>query len=358
MWRGLQVLVGIGAIALATLSVMAQATGAKKPSGALGDLVSIDVSAGVLTIKVSAAANARATVSPTTEYLLIEPGKTNLEAAEKITLADVKVGDRVWARGETTADGTVSARQIVVMSASAIAERNQRDAADWQARGVIGEVKSVDAATGGLTVETYRGESIGVSTTPATTLRHLKPGATDLGSSEPIAFSDIRTGNQIAMRGDRSPDRTQLAAETILTGDFPKPLRGRVTAVDAKQRVATITVPGGSSVVLSIPDTALVRKLAPAAPKSATTPTADERRGPRGFAFALGDREELERRTTTLTLGDIKPGDFVFAIVETGAQTAQPRVRIVVKFEIPADRTPRQQGAPSIGDAGMGDLPF
>jgi hypothetical protein len=352
------------AVLLAGTAVAAQDGAGKRPGGALGDLTAIDAAKGALTIKTTDGATATAKVTNATEYLLIEPGKKSLEGAERIALADVHVGDRVWARGEPGADGAIQARQLVVMSAQAIAERNRRDAREWQTRGLIGEVRAVDPATREVTVESYRGDQIVVAVGDATTLRKLKPGATDLSSAEPIAFDALAVGNQIAVRGERTPDGARMAAETLVAGTFPRPVRGRVTAVDAEARAVTIVGRENRPVQLTLGENALVRKINPPPaqqpPEGAAAPAAGaapERRGPRGFAFALGDPAELERRTTAVALADVKPGDFVFAVVEPGATADAARVKVLVKAEVPADRP--QRGAPSMQmpDMGFGDIP-
>ena len=339
----------------------AQQPAAKKPGGAIGDLTAIDASKGALTIKTTGGATT-AKVTAATEYLLIEPGKTSLEGAEKIALADVKVGDRVWARGEPGADGAISARQLVVMSAQAIAERHSRDARDWQTRGLIGEVRALNAELREITVESYRGEPVVVTLADATTLRRLRPGATDLSNAEPIGLDAIEVGNQIAVRGDRAADGARMTAETIVAGTFPRPVRGRVTAVDAAARAVTILGRENRPVQLTLGENALVRKInpppaGPPQPPAGGAAAPGAGRGPRGFAFALGDPAELERRTTAVELADVKPGDFVFAVVEPGATADAARVKVLVKAEMPADRP--QRGAPSMQmpDMGFGDVP-
>jgi hypothetical protein len=357
------------ALALCAMLAIGAAVGAqqpapKKPGGAIGDLTAIDAAKGALTIKTTAGATTTAKVTAATEYLLIEPGKTSLEGAEKIALADVKLGDRVWARGEPGADGAIDARQLVVMSAQAIAERHTRDAREWQTRGLIGEVRALDAGLREITVESYRGEPVVVALGDATTLRRLKPGATDLSNAEPIGIEAIEVGNQIAVRGDRSADGARMTAETIVAGTFPRPVRGRVMAVDVAARAVTIVGRENRPVQLTLGESALVRKInpPPAAqgqqpPAGGAPAAAGGGRGPRGFAFALGDPAELERRTTAVELADVKPGDFVFAVVEPGATADAARVKVLVKAEIPADRP--QRGAPSMQmpDMGFGDVP-
>ena len=387
-------------------SVRAQDSAPKKPNGPIGDVVSVDLAHGVLTIKTLAGAEARATVTSKTEYLMVEPGKKDLAGATPATLTDVKVGDRVWARGDAGANGAVAARQIVVMSAEALAERDRRDAQDWMRRGIRGEVKAADAATGELTVGTYRGETVVVVVGEGTTLRRLQAGASDLSKSEPISIEDIHVGDQIAARGDRSADGSRVTAETVFAGQFARPVGGRVTSVDAAKNEIHVTTRAGVAFTLTLADNAEVRKLTPparpageaggigagaggsarpassgeeGAPSAQASgrggaeggpgaaagspggaaggpgaqggfggrgggPGAVPGRGRGGFGFGLDDRSELERRTTAITLADIVAGDIVFAVAEPGATETTARVKVLVKLDIPADRFPRGPG--------------
>src|SRR5204862_3813859 len=75
----------------------------------------------------------------------------------------------------------------------------------------------------------------------------------------------------------------------------------------------------------------------------------------RGFGFALDDRAELERRTTAITLADVKPGDIVFGVAEPGATETTAHVKVLVKLDLPPDRTPSEpgmQGPPIPSDPG------
>lgn len=339
-------------------SASARAQEAPKPTGALGDLATIDAANGVLTIKSSNGAMQKAVLSRTTDYLLVEPGKKSLEGAEKVTLADLKVGDRVWARGATNADGSVTTRQVLVMNAEAIAQRNARDAEDWQKRGVIGEVKAIDATARTMQVESYRGEPLTVVVSDATVLRRLKDGSTDLASSDPIGLVDVHPGNQIATRGDRDPATGRVDAVTVLTGTFPRPIRGRVMAVDPAGSVLTVGTREGMIQLTATADS-LFRRLdiAPAAAQPQPAAADGARRGPGGFAFALGDRAELDKRTKPIAIKDVAVGDFCFVVVEPGATAAAASVRIFVKFSLP--RAGQGASGPTWpSDFGGSDLPF
>ena len=348
-------------LALTCACGLARAQEAPKPSGALGDLTTIDAANGVLTIKTAGGAAQKAVLSKTTDFLLVEPGKKSLEGAEKITLADLKVGDRVWARGATNSDGSVTTRQVLVMNAEAIAQRNARDAVDWQKRGVIGEVKSVDTTARTMAVESYRGEPLTVAVSDATVLRRLNHGTSDLADSDSIALADVQPGNQIATRGDRDPATGRLDAVTVLTGTFPRPIRGRVMAVDPASSTLTVGTREGMVQLSSSPES-LFRRLditpAAAQPQPAAGDANGARRGPGGFAFALGDRAELDKRTKPIEFKDVAVGDFCFVVVEPGATASAAAVRILVKFSLPRAGQTGPSGPTWPSDFGGSDLPF
>lgn len=377
-------------VCLATLAGASQDAGAahKKPSGAIGDLLAVDSSKKLLTIKTTAGVEVRAAISDTTEYLLTEPGAKSLDNATKIDMDDLKSGDRIWARGDVDASGTIAARQIIVMSAEAIARRNERDARDWQRRGVLGDVRAIDPATREVTIGTYRGDTVVVAIGDKTTLRRLKPGSTDLADSDVIAFDDIKVGGQVAARGDRDAETNKVRAESVLAGSFPRPVRGRVVSIDAAAGTIAIAPmrEGGEPTTVRISSATMLRKFTPPPPQAAepgqpqgapqAAPGAGPGSGrpgagpggqggpgrrPGGLMFGANDRTELERRTEPLELSDLAAGDFVFAVIEPGAALDQTPATVLVKVVLPPgmmQRGPRQQNSPSLNIPVPTDVPF
>jgi hypothetical protein len=347
--RGIMRVGRFGAGAVVLLSILASGAFGQSGASARGELTSIDASRSLLVVKTSDGAQANVAVSAATEYLRVEPGKKSLEGAARISLADLNVGDKVWARGtEKDASGAIVARQLVVMSAAAISERNERDARDWQARGMFGEVTAIDAARGEMTIESRRGGSVVVAVAPSTPLHRLKPGATSFEGATPIKLADLAVGDQVAVRGDRSADGARVTAEAIVTGDLPRRAGGRVTAIDQAKGEVLVESRDGRPVTILVPKEALVRKLTPS-PNPGAEGEGRARAG--GFGFGLGDRAELERRTAPLALAEIAPGDFVFAISEPGSKGDEVRAAILIKMDVPAGR--QRGGAPSM-DFGEG----
>jgi hypothetical protein len=380
MMQRKRILLSALSVVLGVATTFAQGAAApKKPSGLLGDLVTVDAAKGLLTIRAADGSTAEATLTEATEYVRVQPGTTSLTGAEKITIEALAVGDRVWARGtEKDAAGALVAKQVVLMSAKAISERRQQERREWQTRGAFGTVTGVDQAKGELSMKSNRGTDIVVAVAPSTTIMRLKAGARDLNGAERIGLGDLATGVQIAVRGDGGAATGHIAASEIVTGTFPRPIRGRVASSDLAKREVVLSSGDGTQTTVVIASEAVIRKLTPpqrgregangqdrpaseGAPAATASPAGQAgsepgRRGdgpPRGgsgFGMLFGDRSELLARTEPFRLEDLKVGDFVFAVADPDAEGATGKVSLVVKVEIPA-------GAPQRGPGGSWDLP-
>src|SRR5262249_60114730 len=82
---------------------------------------------------------------------------STLADATPMTAEEITVGDRVLARGTLGDDkSSIAARQVVVMTRGDIAQKQEKDRAEWRRRGVLGVVTAADAASGGITLRLGR----------------------------------------------------------------------------------------------------------------------------------------------------------------------------------------------------------
>src|SRR5260370_5267401 len=106
-----------------------------------------------ITLKSDSGPDFTAAVQDTTRIFRIPPGQTDLKNAQPIKLQDVQVGDRMLVRGKAgDVPDSIIALQIVVMTKSDVAQKQQQDLQDWQKRGVGGIVSAIDASSGSLTL--------------------------------------------------------------------------------------------------------------------------------------------------------------------------------------------------------------
>src|SRR5947209_2586508 len=140
-------------IALASIVILAQQPDPSiKTTQVFGKVSEINSSAGQITIKTAAGSIVIASVNEKTTYQRMPPGETDRTKAEQTSLTEITVGDGVVARGFVAADKkSVPAQQIIVVSQSEIAKKNQAQRMAW-ARGAKGIVSSLNPSTKEVTV--------------------------------------------------------------------------------------------------------------------------------------------------------------------------------------------------------------
>ena len=165
-------------------------------------------------------------VAPDAAILQMAPGATDIKSAQPVKLTDIVVNDKVITGkpGDTT-----TASRVIVIKSTDIAAKNQAEQADWQKRGSGGIVKSVDGPV--ITISSGA-KTIKIDTTANTTFRRYASDSIKFQDAKPGALADVRTGDQLTVRGDKSPDGASVAAEEVVTGAFAN-LSGVLTSVNA-----------------------------------------------------------------------------------------------------------------------------
>ena len=152
--RRLSILTSILVLIAASQLIVSAQQGdpAIKATQVFGKVSEINSAAGQITIKTAAGSVVVANVNEKTTYQRMPPGETDRSKAEQTSLTEITVGDGVVARGFVAADlKSVPAQQIIVVSQSEIAKRNQADRTAW-ARGAKGIVSSLNPTTKEVTV--------------------------------------------------------------------------------------------------------------------------------------------------------------------------------------------------------------
>jgi hypothetical protein len=160
----------------------------------------------------------------------IAPGEKNLKNAVPIRAADIAAGDRVLVTLEAESGRL---RRIVVMPASDIAKRNAADRRDWDLRGISGIVASVSGNQIALKKRSFTGETQEtVIVKPTTTFRRYSPDSVRFADAAPSSLGEVKTGDQLRARGEKSADGLTVNADEIVFGTFLTSA-GSITAVDA-----------------------------------------------------------------------------------------------------------------------------
>jgi hypothetical protein len=220
---------------------------------ALGDVTEIDAAGKMIVLKVDKVAHAvAAALADNTQYYRAKPealaraesGKITAADLDKITFADIGVGDRVIVLGRTSDDRrAVLARTVIVAKKADIAGKHERDREEWRRRGTLGTVASVDAAAKTITITTRTPEGPKPVTIeaggPAASFRRYPPGSVKYAETQPSNFSEVRIGDQLRVLGERSADGARVTPEIVAFGSF-RTLIAKVVSVDAANKVLKV----------------------------------------------------------------------------------------------------------------------
>ena len=178
-----------------------------------------------------------------------------------------------------------------------------------QAKGAIGEVKSIDAPSKLVTIKTDAGSTVLVLYTDKTTYKKLAPGETSLTTATDITFADVAEGDRIWARGTVAEDKKSVSAQQIVVmtkGDLAKKqdaerlewrrrgILGVIASLKPDTKEITITsrtLAGTQNVIIPVTDKTDMRRYAPDSIKFSDAKESDFNELKVGDQLrALGDR--------------------------------------------------------------------
>jgi hypothetical protein len=334
-----------GALFGGTISAQAQEPAAGPAAAAphvMGTVKTVGDNA--LTFTSAAGQDYSVTVPANAVIKVVPPGSHDLKSAADGHVSDVATGDRVLVNGSPGDSGsTLTAQRIVVMKAAAIAENNAADEAAW-AQGAGGIVKSIDAASGTITLSSGL-KTLKVTTTPTTIVRHYAAGSVKFEDAVKSTISAIQPGDQLRVRGAKSADGLTVAADEVVAGTF-RNYSGTIASIDASAGTVSLKdLTSKKSVTVAVTANSDVRRLQPEMAKR----LADRLHGtagarPAGAAPAAGaanneghqtagrtgaDLSQMLSRLPTETLGGLKPGEAVMIVATSSADGKQTAITLL-----------------------------
>ncbi|HEY2822828.1 MAG TPA: DUF5666 domain-containing protein [Candidatus Acidoferrum sp.] len=197
--------------------------------------------------------------------LQIEPGETDLKKATPLQLSDLQTGDRILVRGAAGPDGkSILAASVIAMKKSDLAAKRAHDQAEWQRHGIGGLVSAVDPTAGTITVSTSAlgaNKNVVVRVSKNTVLRRYAAGSVKFDDAAAAPIDQIKAGDQLRARGQKSADGAELTADEIVSGSF-RNISGTINSIDAGSKTITVEdLTTKKPVVVKIADTSQLRKL-------------------------------------------------------------------------------------------------
>lgn len=349
-------------LVFAALFVVQGMASAQAPAPAqdrvVGAVTNVDQAGAKLTIKTDAGASIIVVTNEKSAVLRLPPGETSAQNATRISLADIAVGDRLFARGTNAADGaSIDARQVVVTGSAAPtgdAQAQQRQREEFRQRGLNGRITAVDAGKKEVTIQARSREGavpVIVAVSDSTKLFRYAPDSMNIKDASRSSFADLRVGDQLRGLGERNADGTRFAAEEIIAGPMAR-IAGQVVAVNAAKNELTVKNNQGQNITVAVGQRSSLRRVTPEVAASfaadrpqgrgqgqagqartdrPATPAQEgqprrprERRdgAPAGGGRGRGFQEMLES-LPAITVADLKKGDLVFVSGSGGVDTSR-----------------------------------
>ena len=205
----------------------------------IGEVISVDAAAKQVKVKTDKGEEVSIPLQDQTSFLRMPPGEKDLTKATRIELKDIGVGDRVLARTRPAEGGALSpAASIIVMTKSDLADFHEKSRAEWEKRGTVGTVASLDPATKSIVITVPNGltpkDTKNVTVYPAEKLvfRRYAPGSAKFQDAVASTFAQIKVGDRVRVLGDKDEDGSHIKAEEVVTGTF-RNLAVTITSIDA-----------------------------------------------------------------------------------------------------------------------------
>jgi hypothetical protein len=368
---------------------LALSIAAAQPAGiksVIGEITTVDSAAKHFTVKGDDGSNYTVTLDDGTSYLRLPLGEKDLKKAEKITLSDVSVGDRLLARGPLPEGSkTLPAKTVVIMTKADLAKKQAQDRVDWQRRGIAGTVVSINADTKEITINTHgRDAKDIVIEASAAGFRRYAPDSVRFADAKPSSFAELRPGDAVRALGNKSEDGSRYKAEELVSGSF-QTIATTVNSVDAAmgevqvtdlQTKKTVTVKTNqSSMLRRLPEgmaAILARRMRPDAGAAGAGGPADgagrggveaaaggrgDSGGPGGpggrggfGGGAGGDLQQVLDRAPQLSLSELKKGDaLIISSSKSGDGSAITAITLVAGVEPFLAAAPRTGGQVNLG---------
>ncbi len=364
------------------------------PNRVIGDVTVIDQAAMSVTLKVEGTAGVvTATLNDKTIYyraksdILSRAATATISPAdlEKTSLSEVGVGDRVVVLGKVAEDQkSVPARILIVATKADLAQKQERDREEWRRRGLVGTVAALNPETKEITLQlrSIAGQqTINIAAGgEKVKFRRYAPDSVKFDDAKPSSLSEIKVGDQLRAKGDKSEDGARFTAEEVVTGTF-RSIRGAVESVNAQAgEIKVKDMLTGKSVTIAISKDSMVRRI-PAevaerlamrgqrgsggAGAGASGEAGNEqqrpprgeggegRRRPEGAgAEGMGNRrrmgggadlQEMLEKMPAVTVAELKPGEMVIVSSTAGADPARATAIALVTGVDALLRTPAGQ---------------
>src|SRR5262245_24829979 len=293
----------------------------------IGEVTELDRAALRLSVKLDSGAPMVVKLDPSTSYLRVAPEESSLEKAAPISLNEVAVGDRIYARGQKMGYETAfSARQLIVMTKADLAQKQERERTAWRRRSVVGVITALNPNTKeiALLMRTPDGaRPLTMKIGESVRFRRYAPDSVKFSDTRASSFAELRVDDQLRALGEKSADGSRFMPEEIVSGSF-RVAGGVVAAINQQSNEITIKeLQTQQPVTIAVGKDSLLRRLTPEfAVMTANRARRDHAPAAKSSSSAQ-DPEEVVERMPAFTIFELKPGDRVIVSYVRNATPAR-----------------------------------
>jgi hypothetical protein len=290
----------------------------------IGDVKNIDLPNNKLVVRADAGNMVTILFNEKTVCLATMPGESNLDRAQKKSVTEIQMGDRVYARGSLSDDKkSINARQLVMIPKAEIARKQEREREEWVRRGISGVVVSVNPQSKEFTVQTRGPEGdkpITITAGESSHFRRYAPGSVKFADAKASSLGELKVGDQVRALGERSHDSKRLVAEEIVSGAF-RTVGGTVAEVNPQKReVKIILLNTKQELIVGIARDTMIRRITgqlATAIAQGGAPNSPEHGDAKKPAPPI-DLQSLLEKVPPMPPQEIRPGDVVIVSATQG----------------------------------------
>lgn len=352
----------------------------------IGEVVAVDTAAKQVKVKTDKGEEVTVPLQDQTSFLRMPPGEKDLGKAARIQLKDISVGDRVLARAKPLEGGGLSpAASLIVMTKADLAEFHEKSREEWEKRGTVGTVASLDPATKAITITVPSGltpkdtKSVIVDPSDKLVYRRYAPGSAKFADAKASTFAEIKVGDRIRVLGDKTEDGSHIKAEEVVTGTF-RTLAATIISIDPATntiKVNDLAVKKGAPVTVKVNADTSIKRLPErlsmmlarlqnggaagagggyAGRSGGATGGGGAPGGGRGMGGGAANLPKLIEGLPQITLADLKTGDALVISAVAGNDASQLTAITAIAGVEPILTAPSKGGSTISGNWNFGDI--
>ncbi len=221
------------------------------------------------------------------------------------------------------------------MSQEALAQEQERERDATRRHQIAGVIMALNPRKKEITLQVRTPEgSVPVTIEAPGEIRWLRyaPDSLKPEDARPTSFSELKVGDQLRARGQRSSDGMRFTADEIISGALTR-ISGQITGVDSSAHTLTMkSGPMGHRVTVTVGEKTILKRLRPEVSSRLMSTTPDvTRAGDSSKKQAAAERaggvsrnlQQLWASLPAIPLADLKEGETVLVFGSTGTEAAR-----------------------------------